>query len=165
MKRLSGLLAPVLTGAMLLIALPTLAQQADFRPAAEPVTLVSSSAGMSFGDALNQVRAQNGLGALRQDAHLTRAAQAFAEDMARHGYFSHQGRDGSTVSIRVRAAGCRGRGYFAENIAWGQRTAQSTFDGWMASSGHRQNMLGANYGAYGLGQSEGYWVLVFADGC
>ncbi|CAA9389451.1 MAG: Glutamate synthase [NADPH] large chain [uncultured Rubellimicrobium sp.] len=165
MKRLSGLWAPVLTGAMFLLGSATLAQQADLLLADGPATLVSSSAGMSFGDALNQVRSQSGLGALRQDAHLTGAAQAFAEDMARHGYFSHQGRDGSTVSTRVRAAGCRGRGYFAENIAWGQRTAQSTFDGWMASSGHRRNMLGENYGAYGLGQSGGYWVLVFADGC
>jgi uncharacterized protein YkwD len=116
MKRLSGFLAPALAGAMLLLGVPTFAQQQDLLPAAEPATLVSSSTGMGFGDALNQVRAQNGLGALRQDAHLTRAAQAFAEDMARHSYFSHQGRDGSTVSTRVRAAGCRGRGYFAENI-------------------------------------------------
>jgi uncharacterized protein YkwD len=111
------------------------------------------------------MRAQNGLGALREDAHLTRAAQAYAEDMARHGYFSHTGRDGSTVVTRARAAGCNGRGYFAENIAWGQSSANDAFQGWAASAGHRANMLGLNYGAFGLGQSAGFWVLVFADGC
>jgi uncharacterized protein YkwD len=125
----------------------------------------SSSVAGSFGDALNQFRAQQGLGALREDPRLTRAAQAYAEDMARHGYFAHTGRDGSTVTTRVRAAGCRGARAFAENIAWGQDTAQAAFSGWAASSGHRANMLGRPYGAFGLGQSAGMWVLVFADGC
>lgn len=125
----------------------------------------SNSAASGFGAALNQFRANYGLGGLRQDRHLTAAAQAYAEDMARNRRFSHTGRDGSNVVHRARAAGCRGRGYFAENIAWGQRSAQDAFDGWAASSGHRANMLGRNYGAYGLGQSQGFWVLMFADGC
>jgi uncharacterized protein YkwD len=120
---------------------------------------------MGFGDALNAFRAQHGLGGLREDGALTRAAQAYAQDMATHGYFSHTGRDGSTVLTRARGAGCNGQGYFAENIAWGQDSANDAFQGWAASSGHRANMLGRNYGAYGLGQSGGYWVLVFADGC
>jgi uncharacterized protein YkwD len=120
---------------------------------------------MSFGDALNNLRGQHGLSGLREDRALSRAAQAYAQDMAAHGYFSHTGRDGSTVLTRARAAGCNGRGYFAENIAWGQDSANDAFQGWAASSGHRANMLGRNYGAFGLGQSGGYWVLVFADGC
>lgn len=125
----------------------------------------SSSVASNFGDALNTMRAQNGLGALRDDARLTRAAQAYAEDMAAHGYFSHTGRNGSSVMTRARAAGCQGRGYFAENIAWGQRSANDAFQGWAASAGHRTNMLGRNYGAFGLGQASGYWVLIFADQC
>ena len=127
--------------------------------------MTSSSSAGGFGSALNQFRAHSGLGGLRESRVLSAAAQAFAEDMARGGYFSHTGRDGSDVVVRARAAGCRGRGYFAENIAWGQRSAQAAFDGWAASSGHRANMLGRNYGVYGLGQSQGYWVLMFADGC
>ena len=149
------------------LALPFAALAAAFTPVAAPAqSAASSSQGvMSFGDALNAYRTQQGRGALREDRNLTRAAQAFAEDMARYGYFSHTGRDGSTVMTRARAAGCKGRGYFAENIAWGQRSANDAFQGWVNSSGHRANMLGRNYGAYGLGQSGGYWVLVFADGC
>jgi uncharacterized protein YkwD len=133
--------------------------------AADGRSTSSASVASSFGDALNVLRAQNGRGALRSDPHLTRAAQAYAEDMARHGYFSHTGRDGSNVMTRARRAGCNGRGYYAENIAWGQRTAQDAFSGWAASSGHRTNMLGRNYGAFGLGQASGYWVLIFSDGC
>ncbi len=127
-------------------------------------SLTSNSTASGFGDALNEMRARNGLGSLREDMHLTQAAQAYAEDMARHAYFSHTGRDGSTVTTRARGAGCRGRGYFAENIAWGQKTAQAAFSGWAASAGHRDNMLGRNYGVFGLGQSSGMWVLIFADG-
>ena len=133
--------------------------------AQEAVGTASSTSAGGFGAALNQFRANHGLGGLREDRTLSSAAQAFAEDMARGGYFSHTGRDGSNVVVRARAAGCQGRGYFAENIAWGQRSAQDAFNGWAASSGHRANMLGQNYGAYGLGQASGYWVLMFADGC
>lgn len=162
---------------MAALFLPAVAQADSFLAqtlrAAEPVaaapTVASGSSAstgvMGFGAALNAFRAEHGLGGLRESAALTRAAQAFAEDMARHGYFSHQGRDGSSVTTRVRAAGCRGQGYFAENIAWGQPSAQAAFSGWAARSGHRANMLGRNYGVYGLGQSNGYWVLTFADAC
>lgn len=132
---------------------------------AEGGSASSGSIGSGFGAALNEYRAQNGRGPLHQDAALTRAAQAHAEDMASHGYFSHYGRNGSDVTTRARAAGCRGGGGFAENIAWGQPTANHVFQGWANSSGHRANMLGSGYGAYGLGQANGYWVLVFAGSC
>ena len=153
----------------IVLALPFAALLAALAPveaAAHGVaSAASSSQGVGFGDALNAFRAQQGLGAMHEDRRLARAAQAFAEDMASHGYFSHTGRNGSSVTTRARAAGCQGRGYFAENIAWGQRSANGAFQSWVNSSGHRANMLGRQYGAYGLGQSGGYWVLVFADGC
>jgi uncharacterized protein YkwD len=158
MKLLPALLATIVMSASLM-ATPSMGS------AQEAVGMTSSSSSGGFGSALNQFRANYGLGGLQEDSVLSTAAQAYAEDMARGGYFSHTGRDGSNVAVRARAAGCHGRGYFAENIAWGQRTVQDAFNGWAASSGHRANMLGRNYGAYGLGQSQGYWVLMFADGC
>ena len=118
----------------------------------------------SFGSALNQVRGQAGLPALRSDRRLEAAAQAYAEEMARTGHAQHVGLDGSTQITRAGATGCRTR-FVGENIAWGQRTAQATFDGWMASSGHRANMMGPSYGAFGLGQAGGMWVILFADRC
>lgn len=159
MRRLPTLLASILlSGGLVSAPLSATAQEAA-------MTASSSSEASGFGAALNQFRANHGLGGLREDRVLSAAAQAYAEDMARSGRFSHTGRDGSTVVHRARSAGCAGRGYFAENIAWGQPSAQHAFDGWAASSGHRANMLGRNYGAYGLGQANGYWVLMFADGC
>jgi uncharacterized protein YkwD len=158
MRLLPALLATFLLSGSLLATPSTGSAQ-------EAAGMASSSSSGGFGSALNQFRANYGLGGLREDRALSSAAQAFAEDMARGGYFSHTGRDGSNVVVRARAAGCRGQGYFAENIAWGQRSAQDAFNGWAASSGHRANMLGRNYGAYGLGQASGYWVLMFADGC
>lgn len=124
----------------------------------------TASADTGFGGALNAVRAQAGLGGLRADRSLTTAAQAYAERMAGSGQVQHVGADGSTQITRAQAAGCRSR-FVGENIAWGQRSAQATFEGWMASSGHRANMLGRQYGIYGLGQAGGMWVIMFADRC
>ncbi|WP_246082439.1 CAP domain-containing protein [Rubellimicrobium rubrum] len=128
-------------------------------------SISSSSTTSGFGVALNDLRARYGMGALREDRRLSAAAQAFAEDMARHGYHSHYGRDGSDIVTRVQGAGCRGGGHFAENIAWGQDTAQDSLSGWFASPHHRDNMLSRKYGVYGLGQAGGVWVLDFAGGC
>ena len=158
MRRLALRLAVPL---LALLAAPLAAQTVEVADRASS----SSATAMSFGEALNAYRAQHGRGALREDRALSRAAQAYAEAMAAGGFFSHVGPDGSNVATRARAAGCRGRGYYAENIAWGQRTASDSFNGWVASSGHRANMLGRPYGVFGLGQASGYWVLMFADGC
>jgi uncharacterized protein YkwD len=129
-------------------------------------TSTSSASGAStFRDALNALRRQNGLRGLREDADLARAAQAHAEDMAQHGYFSHTSRDGSTLFHRVRGADCQRAKAFAENIGHGQRSTQEIFEGWAESPGHRVNMLGRQYRSFGLGQASGYWVLVVADGC
>jgi uncharacterized protein YkwD len=57
---------------------------------------------------------------------------------------SHTGSDGSSFVDRANRAGYRFRA-LAENVAAGYNTAQSVFDGWMNSSGHRANILGANY--------------------
>lgn len=127
-------------------------------PAAEPAL-----AG-GFGAALNDVRADAGLGQLRPHPRLAAAAAAHARDMARAGYVSHRGRDGSSAHARAQASGCAA-GYLAENIAWGQRSEQAVFAGWMASPGHHRNMMGRPYGVYGLGQANGLWVLMFADRC
>lgn len=124
----------------------------------------SSSTAVSFETALNTLRAGQGLRGLQAHPVLTAAAQAHAADMASNGYFSHTGRNGSTAIARARAAGCRG-GYSAENIAWGQDSVGDAFNGWVASPPHYANMIGRNYGVYGLAESGGYWVMMFAEGC
>ena len=55
-------------------------------------------------------------------------------------------------------------GVMAENIAHGQPSAQAVTDGWLASKGHRANMLNCDYTHTGLGWTDGYWVQQFGKG-
>jgi uncharacterized protein YkwD len=124
----------------------------------------SASSNTGFTAALNDYRAGRGLFPVVPDAELTAAAQAYAQDMASHGHFSHRGRDGSNAGTRARRAGCSWRSA-AENIAWGQTSESQVLQGWADSASHRRNMLGTSYARYGLGRVGTYWVLLFADQC
>ncbi|WP_341368775.1 CAP domain-containing protein [Yoonia sp. BS5-3] len=121
----------------------------------------------SFGADLNAFRAAQGRGAVQPNALLRQAAQLHAEDMNQRGYFSHQspgGPNGNDMAARVAATGCQYRAV-AENIARGQTSEAQVFSSWQDSSGHRRNMLGAQYDGYGLGRSGNTWVLVLSRGC
>lgn len=119
---------------------------------------------------LNQIRRQNGLRGLRYNAELSQAATNHACDMAVRGYFSHTGRNGSTVQRRARSAGYRDC-LIAENIAHGTPYAapSAVLNGWMNSEGHRFNMMLDRVQDYGIGiavdHNGPYWVLVLAKGC
>ena len=57
-------------------------------------------------------------------------------------------------------------GTIGENIAYGQRSAEQVMEGWMNSSGHRANILNAQYTAIGVGvyrSASGtlHWVQLF----
>lgn len=119
-------------------------------------------------DLTNEARKDAGRKPLRSSYQLGVSAQEYAEDLATQNFFSHQGKDGSTLSSRVSATGYD----FAaagENIAAGQRTAQTVFDGWMNSDGHRKNILAADYTEVGFGLFDAtgssdygkYWVQNF----
>jgi uncharacterized protein YkwD len=154
MRLSSRLLAPVLAGAMLLLpaALSAHGSQAS-----------SSSTG-GFTQALNSYRASHGRGPLVADPALTAAAQAYAQDMVSHGYFSHRGRDGATVGSRAARAGCAW-GDAAENLGSGYANEAHVIQGWIGSPGHRRAMLGRNYSRYGLGRVGNIWVLMLTDQC
>tara|TARA_R110002074_G_scaffold163154_1_gene322079 strand:- start:2934 stop:3356 length:423 start_codon:yes stop_codon:yes gene_type:complete len=115
--------------------------------------------------AINDLRARAGKAALTYSPVLERAAQAHADDMARRGFFAHEGSNGSAVSERVGAQGyswC----FVAENIAKGQRNLAQVMQGWTTSKGHYQNMVHKNARAFGLAQAKGnLWVMVLAAPC
>ena len=113
---------------------------------------------------VNQERAANGLKALAYDWQVARVAGYKACDMRDTGYFNHTSPVyGSpfemlrNFGISFTAAG--------ENIAKGQRTAETVMQGWMNSQGHRANILNANYTKIGVGYCAGqggpYWVQMF----
>ncbi|TNF23310.1 MAG: CAP domain-containing protein [Rhodobacteraceae bacterium] len=116
-------------------------------------------------DPVNRFRRRQGRQALRWSPVLAAVAQAHAEDMARNGFFSHSGSDGSDVGARVSRAGYRWCAV-AENIARGQRSLAAVLEGWKGSSGHRRNMLSRRMSEIGVARGPGNtWVMVLASGC
>ena len=124
--------------------------------------LSMSSAGA--GESFDAARAAAGLGPLRRDPRLDRAAQEHADWIARTGAYGHRGANGSRVTERLRAEGHCGLPA-AENLAHGFRTVAPVLEGWLGSPGHRRNLLYPGFGRYGMGQSGGYWVLVLGGAC
>jgi uncharacterized protein YkwD len=102
---------------------------------------------------LNRHRAEHGLPPLAEDPALEAAAQAHAEDMGRRRFFAHEDPDGVGPHERIERAGFRGS-TTGENIAWGTRinaTPTRIVDGWMASPGHRANILRREFTRVGTG--------------
>lgn len=122
---------------------------------AQAATLVTANA-RSVVDQVNQERAKLGLSALRVDPALTAAAQIRAREIVER--FSHTRPDGTRWSTVSSVA-------YGENIAKGQRTADKVMAAWMSSSGHRANILRANYGSIGVACVKSgnvyYWVQLF----
>lgn len=115
--------------------------------------------------AVNDLRASAGKAPLAYSATLERAAQAHADDMARHGFFSHEGRNGSAVSDRVSAQGYKWC-FVAENLAKGQRGLGQVMQSWTKSKGHYTNMVHKRVAEFGLARATGnVWVMVLAAPC
>ena len=97
----------------------------------------------------NKQRLLNGCGSVHVDARLTAAARVQSTYMARTGAFSHTGAGGSTFVTRVKAA--RYPQPAGENIAYGFRTGVDVVKAWMASPGHRANILNCKAKTLGVG--------------
>lgn len=101
----------------------------------------------------NVERANNGLPPLIWDSGLASAARAHSDDLARNNLFGHTGSDGSSVGERLSRAGISHRGW-AENVSGGRNTPEATVAGWMASPGHRSNILNRDMTHLGVGLSH-----------
>lgn len=105
----------------------------------------------------NRFRAQQGRGELKLNDELSRAAQEFAEYLARTDTFSHTA-DGKRPSQRIREHGYR-YCLVAENIAEEYNSAGFTtaalarafVTGWRHSPEHRKNMLDGDLEDLGVG--------------
>jgi uncharacterized protein YkwD len=106
--------------------------------------------------------------ALAWNRALGDAALAHSLDMARQRYFSHEGKDGRTVTDRAVQAGYRWR-RVGENIAAGQETPQEVVSGWLDSPGHCANIMSPDFTEMGAGYAidsardtaRAYWTQVF----
>jgi uncharacterized YkwD family protein/spore coat assembly protein SafA len=111
---------------------------------------------------VNEQRARYGVKPLQENWELSRVARYKSQDMHDRHYFSHTSPTYGSPFDMMRAFGLSYR-YAGENIAYGQRTPQAAVNAWMNSSGHRANILNANYTQIGVGYvADGnYWTQMF----
>jgi uncharacterized protein YkwD len=109
---------------------------------------------------VNRERKAAGEGPLQANPRLDTAAQGHSEDMSVGDYFEHTRPRGVTPLSRMRAAGYIYNsqiGYeLGENLAWGTlglATPRAIVAAWMASAGHRENILDPRYRDTGIGVS------------
>lgn len=114
----------------------------------------------------NAHRATLGLTSLAPSTALTNAATWKAAHMSYYDYFSHDDPHSPARSWDQRIRDCGYEGGAGENIAYGYRTPQEVFQGWLDSPGHRKNIENASYRVLGVGAAMNedgriYWVQNF----
>ncbi|WP_341836699.1 CAP domain-containing protein [Chitinophaga pollutisoli] len=107
---------------------------------------------------VNKFRRTKGLKPLELNSVLSKEARGHSKAMAsgKTG-FGHDGFESRIDDISksigtVRAA--------AENVAYGNLSAEAVVDGWIKSPGHRKNMLG-DFNLIGIGTAKGKGNIVF----
>ena len=114
----------------------------------------------------NYYRQQNGLKPLNDNILLQKAAETKAQDMFLRQYFEHTSPTGEGAADLVLRQGYHYK-FVGENLALGDFIDEKDLvDAWMASEGHRHNILSPDYQEIGvaavLGQYEGRttWISV-----
>lgn len=112
---------------------------------------------------VNAERAKEGLAPLTIDTKVQAAAQVRAKECEQ--LFSHTRPNGTSFSTALKEQNVSYRSA-GENIAWGQKTPQEVVTAWMNSSGHRANIMNANFTTIGVGYYENargtdYWCQLF----
>jgi len=156
--QLSALAAALIVGA------PLLSHAQPASPSSAPTSIVRAEhqAEEIIAQLINEERARFAPDAieLQPNGELDRIARERSDYMAHGGPFAHedaQGRPVASDQIKLRVSPY---GYFGENImmeTWENlsfdalRFARQAVDGWMASEGHRANILSPHYDRSGIG--------------
>jgi uncharacterized protein YkwD len=122
-----------------------------------PVTSRSAAALVDSGvlEELNQIRAAHHLVPLRLSPRLSAAASFHSRDMLEKGFFSHSSSNGQVFWKRIETFYPEGRfSYWSvgENLFWttGAASATVSMKAWMASPGHRANILNPAWREIGI---------------
>jgi uncharacterized protein YkwD len=105
--------------------------------------------------AVNDVRQAHNLRPLQVDAQLMKAARANSTRLLQSNVFEH-----GSFAERIASHGGRGP-VFGENLAWGTgrlASARSIVRAWMASPGHRANLLRPGWDRIGIGALRGRFL-------
>lgn len=98
---------------------------------------------------MNADRIANGLPTLKVNSNLVGLAERYAQDMINRNFFSHYDPEGRSPFDRMRQAGISYRSA-GENLAI-NRSVEAAEKAFMNSSGHRANILNANFTEIGIG--------------
>ena len=149
--------------------LSTTTQTPSTPPATSPVVSVPSvsAAVQRIIDLTNAQRVQAGLAPLALSAPLTQAAEIQSGNMARLDIMSHilPGTNQPNLTDRAAAVGYD-YSTLGENIAYNYADADAVVAGWMASPGHRANILNTSFTEIGVSiaynaKGEPYYTQVF----
>ncbi|NAZ83501.1 CAP domain-containing protein [Kineococcus sp. R8] len=113
----------------------------------------------------NEARVQAGCAPLALADQLVTTALRHSADMAETARMSHVGADGSSPRTRLAGLGVRPR-LAAENVAAGAFTPRGLVDAWLASPGHRRNILDCDLDYVGVARADvaggAYWTQALA---
>lgn len=123
-------------------------------------------------DAVNSLRASNGLPAYNVNSILMGTAQAQADYMASIGTWTHTGPDGSSVTQRLLAAGyplagdLSLGGFRSENVVMGTgMTPAEAVSSWTGDAPHLHTMLSADLQEIGAGVAEKDGMYYYVIDC
>jgi len=141
--------------ASLAIAVPT-AQAADCAGANLLPALASVPTAKAATLCLvNGERTARGLAPLAADPVLESAATAYSQAMVQQHFFDHVSPGGQTLKERLASYVASADNWtMGENIAWGEgalATPAAIVKSWMASTGHRANILNSDFEEIGVG--------------
>lgn len=122
-------------------------------PAGQAGTLTQNE--QTLLSAVNDVRRAHKLRPLAVDTKLVRAARDYSTTLIQRDAFTH-----GTLGTRLAAYGVRGP-FYGENLAWGtgsRATARGIVRGWLASPGHRANLLRPGWTRIGIGARKGTFL-------
>ena len=105
-------------------------------------------------DLTNLERNTQGLLALKPNSSLAKAANLKAKDMIEDDYWAHFAPDGTSPWYWFGLVGYKYT-WAGENLARDFATSGGVVSAWMASSGHRANLLNSNFTEIGIGVEDG----------
>ena len=118
-------------------------------------------------DLTNAEREKAGLAPLSLNQQLTDSAQGYSELLAWSGCFAHTCGPVPDFVERDAAVGYTAWSAIGENLAAGYPSPEAVVGGWMASPGHRANILSPQFTEIGIGLADGappyntYWTQEF----